>query len=365
MLNQASRVLITGVAGFIGSHLAERIHSLGFEVVGLDNFSNGYIENLSNLVKTKSFELIKGDILNLEDLSKAVKSVDTIFHLAAQSSVPKSTEDPVRDFKINVQGTLNVFECARKAGVKAVLFASSSTVYGDAVLPTPEDHPILPISNYGASKAAGEAYCSSYSALYGLKSASLRFYNIFGPKSRQGVMFDLLQKLQKDSKKLEVLGTGEQTKDYLYIDDVMDAILMVAKKGKLYGEAYNIGSGKSYSVKELVTKLLKIRGLTDKTKPFYTGFSWHGDVQKTQADISKLNKLGFTPKVRFDRGISIFVDWYQSEYGKVVKNKSLHQRNSPSNWANVFLKRLTLFSFTYLLDNLSHFSISLFFPLRA
>ena len=318
VLNRASRVLITGVAGFMGSYLAERIHSLDREVVGLDNFSGGYIENLSNLKKSRSFELIKGDILDSEDLSRVSKGVDLIFHFAAQSSVPKSTEDPMRDFEINVQGTLNVLECARKADIKAVIFASSSTVYGAAALPTPENHPILPISNYGASKAAAEVYCSSYSALYGLKSASLRYYNIFGPRSRKGVMFDLLQKLQKDHKKLEVLGTGSQTKDYLYIDDAIDATLLAVDKRRLSGGAFNIGSGRSYSVKEIVDRLLKILGLKGKTKPFYTGFSWDGDVQETKADISKLGAMGFAPKVGIEEGMRRFVRWYESEYGKIA-----------------------------------------------
>ncbi len=131
-------------------------------------------------------------------------------------------------------------------------------------------------------------------------------------------MFDLLQKLQKNSKKLEVLGTGEQTKDYLYIDDAIDATLLIATKGKLSGGAYNIGSGNSYSVKELVAKLLKILGLVGKTKPFYTGSSWSGDVQKTQADISKLRKLGFEPMFGIDKGLKTFIDWYMAEYGKIV-----------------------------------------------
>jgi len=320
MLNRASRVLITGVAGFVGSHLAERIHSLGLKVVGLDDFSGGYIENLSSLKKSKQFELVKGDILNLKDLSKAFKGVGSVFHLAAQSSVLKSTEDPIRDFELNVQGTLNVLECARKGDVGTVVFASSSTVYGNATLPTLENHPLRPISNYGASKAAAEAYCRSYGTLYGLKTASLRYFNIFGPRSRKGVMFDFLQKLQKDNRRLEVLGTGNQMKDYRYIDDVVDATLLVASQGKLVGEAYNVGSGKSYTVKELAKRMLEILGLNGKTKLFYKGgLSWPGDVQKTQADITKLKKLGFAPKVGFDEGMSAFVDWYQSEYGKVIK----------------------------------------------
>jgi len=320
MLNRASRVLITGVAGFVGSHLAERIHSLGLEVVGLDDFSGGYIENLSSLEKSKQFELVKGDILNLKDLSKAFKGVGSVFHLAAQSSVLKSTEDPIRDFELNVQGTLNVLECARKADVGTVVFASSSTVYGNATLPTLENHPLRPISNYGASKAAAEAYCRSYGSLYGLKTASLRYFNIFGPRSRKGVMFDFLQKLQKDNRRLEVLGTGNQMKDYLYIDDTIDATLLVASKGKPAGEAYNVGSGKSCTVKGLAKQVLSILGLSNKTKLSYKGgLSWLGDVQKTRANITKLKKLGFIPKVGFERGLSAFVDWYESEYGKIVK----------------------------------------------
>lgn len=320
MAELGSKVLITGVAGFIGSHLADKLRSLGSEVVGLDDFSDGYIENLSALKKGAGFELVRGDILNPKDVSKACKGVDSVVHMAAQSSVLKSTENPVRDFELNVQGTLNVLECARKADIGTVVFASSSTVYGDAALPTSEDHPFRPISNYGASKAAAEVYCHSYSSLYGLKTASLRYFNIFGPRSRKGVMFDFLQKLQKDNRRLEVLGTGNQMKDYLYIDDAIDATLLATSKGELAGEAYNVGSGESYTVKELAKRMLEILGLSGKTKLFYKGgLSWPGDVQKTQADIATLKKLGFAPKVGFDEGISTFVDWYQSEYGRVIK----------------------------------------------
>ncbi|MGC8817573.1 MAG: GDP-mannose 4,6-dehydratase [Candidatus Hadarchaeum sp.] len=310
------RVLVTGVAGFIGSHLAERLVASGFEVVGLDNFSSGLMENLSSVKNSKNFSLFKGDILNDGDLSKA-KDVDAIFHLAAQSSVPKSTEDPCRDFEINVRGTINMLEHARREDVKAFIFASSSTVYGEAkILPTPEDHPLQPISNYGASKAAGEAYCSSYCSLYGIGAVSLRYYNIFGPRCRRGVMFDLMQKLRKDKERLEVLGTGGQEKDYLYIDDAVDATLLVTESGSLKGEAFNVGSGGSCTVRNLVSLLLGELGLDRKVKIAYTGgVSWPGDVQRTQADITKLRGLGFVPKVNLETGIKFFVDWYKKGYG--------------------------------------------------
>ena len=312
------KVLVTGAAGFIGSHLAERLRSMGLEVAGIDNFVNGYEENLAALKGDHGFNLTRGDILNPKDLSKACEGVDSVIHMAAQPSVAKSAENPMKDFEVNAAGTLNLLECARKGDVRTVLLASSSTVYGESKLPTPEEHPLRPISNYGASKAAAEAYCSSYHSLYRLKTASLRFFNIYGPRSRKGVMFDLLKKLREDRKKLEVLGTGDQEKDYLYINDAVDATLLVAEKGKLAGEAYNIGSGKAYTLKELTQLLLNILGLSGKTKILYKGgFSWPGDVQKTRADISKLRGLGFNPKVELDQGMRAFVNWYVSEYGNV------------------------------------------------
>jgi UDP-glucose 4-epimerase len=318
-LKLGSNVLVTGVAGFIGSHLAERLRSVGLEVAGIDNFINGYEENLDAIKGDHGFKLIRGDILNPKDLSKACKGVDSVIHMAAQPSVAKSAENPMEDFEVNAAGTLNLLECARKGDVRTVLLASSSTVYGESKLPTPEEHPLRPISNYGASKAAAEAYCSSYHSLYRLKTASLRFFNIYGPRSRKGVMFDLLKKLQHNRKKLEVLGTGDQEKDYLYIDDAVDATLLVAEKGKLAGEAYNVGSGKAYTLKELTQLLLEILGLSDKIKILYKGgLSWPGDVQRTMADISKLRALGFISKFGLEQGMRAFVDWYQSEYERVV-----------------------------------------------
>jgi UDP-glucose 4-epimerase len=317
-LKLGSKVLVTGVAGFIGSNIAEKLRSMGLEVVGIDNFSNGYEENLAPLKGDSGFKLIRGDILDTKDLFRACDGVDSVIHMAAQPSVARSAENPMEDFEVNAMGTLNVLDCARKVDAKTVLFASSSTVYGDAELPTPEDHPLRPISNYGASKATAEVYCSSYSSLYGIRTASLRYFNIYGPRSRKGVMFDLLKKLQNDKSKLEVLGTGNQKKDHLYIEDAVNATLLVAENGKLGGEAYNVGSGECYTVKELAEMMLGILGLSDNTKLLYKGgLSWSGDVQKTQADISRLKKLGFVPKVGFERGLKAFVEWYKSGYGNV------------------------------------------------
>lgn len=310
------RVLITGAAGFLGSHLAEKLHSEGAEVIGIDNLESGAFRNLSSLQDSEGFSFIKGDVRNAEVLSNVFRDVDTVFHFAAQPSVPSSTENPPRSFEINVRGTFNVLEQARKKEVERVIFASSSAVYGEAdILPTPESCTLAPISNYGAEKAAGESYCSPYSHLYGMKTASLRYFNIYGPKSRKGVMFDFLKKLQKDSTELEILGTGEQKKDYLYVEDALNATLLVASKGELEGEAYNVGSGESYTVKEVAQKLFHILGVDPKVR-CTGGLSWRGDVQRTHADISRLKELGFQQKVRMDEGLERLVSWFL-EYGDI------------------------------------------------
>ncbi|MEW6221996.1 MAG: NAD-dependent epimerase/dehydratase family protein [Candidatus Hadarchaeota archaeon] len=312
------KVFITGVAGFIGGHFSERLLKMGLEVSGIDNLSNGLEDNISAAMGSSKFKLLRGDIMNPRDLSNCCRGANTIVHLAAQPSVAKSVENPLWDFEQNVTATLKVLEEARKND-SAFIFASSSTVYGDAPLPTPEDHPLKPISNYGAAKAAGEIYSSTYSHLYGIDTVSLRFYNIYGPRARKGVMFDLLRKLQNNNLKLEVLGTGAQEKDYIHIDDALDALLIAVGKGKMKGESYNVGSGESYNVKQLVKIILDKLGLEGNTKVFYKGgLSWPGDVQKTRADISRIMKLGFSPNVGIEEGLHKFMKWYEGEYGEIL-----------------------------------------------
>lgn len=317
------RALVTGVAGFVGSHLAERLRAMDIDVVGIDDFSNGLKENISGLGSDRRFQLVRGSILNDGALSKAFEDVDSVFHMAAQPSVARSNSEPWFDFQENALGTFNVLEAARKNSVKTVIFASSSTVYGSAKLPTSEDEAIAPISNYGASKAAAEVYCHSYGRLYGINTASLRYYNIFGPRGNKGVMFDFFKKLQKDPSKLEVLGTGKQKKDYIYIDDTLDATILVATKGEMKGGAYNVGSGEYYSVIELVRMMLDMLGLTGKTKIKYTGgVSWPGDVQETLADISKIKRLGYSPKVGIEEGMKNLLGWFESEFDTVAGTRT-------------------------------------------
>ena len=320
MKGGGSRALVTGAAGFIGSHVVERLLSEGVEVVGFDSFTNGYEENLAGVLGRPDFRLVRADIRDRDRLLEACRGVDLIVHMAAQPSVARSTEEPLEDFEVNALGTLNVLECARRCDVKTFLFASSSTVYGVAEVPTPEDHPLRPISNYGASKVAGEAYCQSYCSLYGMRAASLRYYNVYGPRSRKGVMFDLLEKLRRNWRKLEVIGDGNQRKDYLYISDAVEATMLVLKRGRLEGEAYNVGSGESLTVREIVEMILEAVGLKGLTGVVYTGKSWAGDVPVTLADVSRLRRIGFEPKVHVREGLGMFIEWYEGNYGKVGRD---------------------------------------------
>jgi len=203
------KTVITGGAGFIGSHLVDALVKEGHEVIVIDN----YLSGLS--LKNEKAKYIDKDITK-DDIIEDLKGTESVFHLAADPNVKTSAENPSESFKLNTIGTFNVLEACRKADVKQIVFTSTSTVYGEAkVIPTPEDYPCEPISNYGASKLAGEAYLSSYSHSYGIKGTSLRYANIFGERSNHGVIFDFFHKLKKNPDKLEILGDGKQEKSYL------------------------------------------------------------------------------------------------------------------------------------------------------
>ncbi|MEM2136984.1 MAG: NAD-dependent epimerase/dehydratase family protein, partial [Candidatus Methanomethylicia archaeon] len=183
------KAIITGVAGFIGSHLADRLLSMGFKVVGIDNFSSGDPNNLSNAINSVSFKLVKADLINPQSWIEFFNGVDVVFHFAANPEVRHSFREPLDHYRNNVETTFNVLEACRRFGIRSLVFASSSTVYGDPEkIPTPEDHPIKPISIYGATKAACEVLCQTYSKLYGLNSLILRYANIVGPRTNHGVI---------------------------------------------------------------------------------------------------------------------------------------------------------------------------------
>ena len=294
-------VLVTGGAGFIGSHLVDELLKRGFNVRVIDNLSSGSLENIKHNIGNRSFEFIRGDLKNPEDSLKAVKNVEVVFHLAANPEVRVSTTAPEIHFRENVVATFNLIEACRKVGtVEKFVFASSSTVYGDAkVFPTPENHELRPISVYGASKAACESLICSYAYLYGFKAASLRYANIVGPRLRHGVIYDFLMKLKKNPNVLEVLGDGTQKKSYLYISDTIEATLLVTDKLTEKFETYNIGNEDWITVAEIAEIVSKAAGF--KPKIVFTGGTpdgrgWPGDVKYMLLSIEKIKKLGWKPK---------------------------------------------------------------------
>ncbi|MEM1837223.1 MAG: NAD-dependent epimerase/dehydratase family protein [Pyrobaculum sp.] len=285
------KIVVTGGAGFIGSHLVDRLIEEGYEVAVVDNLSSGRREFVN-----KEAELY------IRDLKDPQWGVDVrgevVFHFAANPEVRLSTTEPQVHFNENVVATFNVLEWARQTGVKTVVFASSSTIYGDAeVIPTPEEAPYKPISVYGAAKAAGEVMCGAYARLYGLRCLVIRYANIVGPRLRHGVIYDFIMKLKKNPKVLEVLGDGTQSKSYLYIKDAVDATLAAWRRFTELGLDYlalNVGNVDSVRVLEIAKIVAEVLGLAPEIKlapATSDGRGWPGDVKYMALSISKLSKL--------------------------------------------------------------------------
>ncbi|MDH5664426.1 MAG: SDR family NAD(P)-dependent oxidoreductase [Candidatus Bathyarchaeota archaeon] len=298
-----TEVLITGGAGFIGSHLCETFLQQGAKVIAYDNLSTGKIEYIRNLPE-KKIKFLQGDIRDHIALEKAAGNCETIFHLAAQTSVPFSMKNPKEDFEVNAYGTLNVLEIARKKDAR-IIFASTAAVYGNAEkTPTPEDYPTQPISFYGLSKRVAEDYCQFYHENYGVEVVILRIFNVYGLRGH-GVIPDFLDKLKKTPFKLEVLGTGEQSRDFIHVSDVVRAFVLCAQHQKVNGRTYNLGSGAATSVTAIARMMIALLNLRGVTKLSFTGGqAWEGDAKLTHADISKIvGELNWRPLVKLRDGI--------------------------------------------------------------
>lgn len=300
-------ILVTGGAGFIGSHLTDKLIAEKHTVTVLDNLHSGNKQNLNP--KAKLLEL------NIMDpkLETTVTNYDAVFHLAAYPIVSASADAPKVSFENNVLGTLNVLEACRKNDVKQILFCSTSTVYGDTkVMPTPEDYHCLPISNYGASKLACEAYLSSYASTYGIKCTVVRYANIYGQRSNHGVMYDFYHKLKKNPNQMEILGDGKQEKSYLHISDCVSGTLTAFKKQTNQYGVYNVGSEDKHKVDEIAKYISKAMGLNPEFT--YTGGArgWKGDIPVMLLDIKKLKALGWKPEVSFEQGIQKYVNWLKA-----------------------------------------------------
>ncbi|MEZ0346308.1 MAG: NAD-dependent epimerase/dehydratase family protein [Infirmifilum sp.] len=292
-------VILTGGAGFIGSHLAEKLVNRGYSVTIIDNFSSGKPENLASV--HGKVRLIKGDLRFPESFQDAFKEeVDTVFHFAANPEV--RIGDPREHFENNIQATYHLLETMRKKDVRDIVFASTSTVYGDAsILPTPEDYsPMKPISLYGASKLACESLLSSYAYTYGFKAVALRYANVVGPRAKRGVVKDFVSKLIANPLELEILGDGTQRKSYVWIEDAVEGTLIAWEKTDRGFEAYNVGSEDSITVLEvadIVVRVLGLKGVTYRlTGGVDGGRGWVGDVKYMHLKIDKLRSLGWRPK---------------------------------------------------------------------
>jgi UDP-glucose 4-epimerase len=299
-------MLITGGAGFIGSHLAEAILDEGHKVTILDNFSNGKIENIQQLLENPSLTLVKEDLKKPQKLLPIVRASDIIFHLAANPEVKIGETEPKTHFEENILATFNVLEAVRKSEKpKIIVFASTSTVYGEAEqVPTREDYgPLIPISTYGASKLACEALITSYAHTFNHRALILRLANVIGPRSNHGVIVDFIKKINTNPKKLEILGDGKQEKSYMHVSDCINAIMHLTRafsKGNERVEIFNLGSDDKVTVAqiaEIVSEEMKTLDIEYKfTGGVDGGRGWKGDVKTMQLSIDKLIKTGWKPK---------------------------------------------------------------------
>ncbi|MFB0563878.1 MAG: SDR family NAD(P)-dependent oxidoreductase [Candidatus Lokiarchaeia archaeon] len=317
---KGEKALVTGGAGFIGSHLVDRLVDMGCDLIVLDNLSNATAEYIQDHLDKGRIEFVEGDVRDFETIESCLADSSLVFHFAAQYDVRKSVSDPVYDFDINVNGMINILEAMRKKDILNIVFASSGgTLYGLAdAIPTPETYPPQPISPYGASKAASEMYISAYCACYGLCGVSLRYANIIGPRSLHGVIFDFYQKLKKQPKSLEILGDGKQKKSYMDVSDSVDASLYVTERAENGFNIFNIGAEEWVSVNYIAKLVINELKLSD-VELSYTGGEqgWIGDVPLMLLDISKLKSLGWKPSMRIDEAIRKYIKWLVEKYGRI------------------------------------------------
>src|ERR1700682_821371 len=306
------RYLVTGGAGVIGSNTVDELVRRGHSVVVLDDFSSGKEDNLAEVRNKITF--IRGSITDIEVVRKAMHEAEYVLHLAARTSVPRSVKDPIETNKINIEGTLNVLVAAKELKVKRVVFAASSSAYGETpTLPKVETMQPQPISPYGVTKYVGELYGQTFGRCYGLENVSLRYFNIFGPRQDpsspySGVLAKFCTAFLEDTQPV-IFGDGEQTRDFTYVDNAVQANLLACEAPNVSGKVFNIGVGGRFSLNQTVELLNKISGkqLDAKYEP-----PREGDIRDSQADISKARKfLGYDPPVGFEEGLRRTFEWYR------------------------------------------------------
>jgi nucleoside-diphosphate-sugar epimerase len=307
------RYLVTGGAGFIGSNLVERLLQLGHEVRVLDNFSSGRRENLAAFIS--NIELVEGDLRDFNTVTKAVARVDYVLHQAALPSVPRSVADPITSNAVNIDGTLNVLEASRRAGVKRFVMASSSSVYGESEeLPKHEGMTPSPLSPYAINKLTNEHYCRVYWQLYQFPTVCLRYFNVFGPrqdpKSEYAAVIPRFITALQNHRQPTVYGDGEQSRDFTFIENVVNGNLLAVESEGMVGGAFNCACGSQYTLNQLLDQLRRIIGVDlpaiyEKPRP--------GDIRHSFAAIDKIKRQGFKPTIGFEEGLKRTVAYFAGQ----------------------------------------------------
>ena len=317
------RYLVTGGAGFIGSNTVDELVQRGHSVVVLDDLSAGKDDNLAEI--RGKITLIKGSITDIEIVRKAMHEAEYVLHLGARTSVPRSVKDPLETNRINIEGTLNVLVAAKEMKVKRVVFAASSSAYGETpTLPKLETMQPAPISPYGVTKYVGELYGAAFLKCYSLETVSLRYFNIFGPRQDpsspySGVLAKFCTAFLEDTKPV-VFGDGEQTRDFTFVDNAVHANLLACEAPDVAGKVFNVGCGDRISLNQVLATLRKITG-----KPLEAKYeaAREGDIRDSQADISAARKfLGYEPQVGFEQGLQITFDWYRDSQAKAAAKEA-------------------------------------------
>ena len=312
------KFLITGGAGFIGSHLCDKYTKEGHTVLCLDNFISGNLMNVRHLLDYRNFKLIKGDIRDLDLLERIIRDIDVVFHLAAQIHVDRSYIEPRLTYDINVTGTQNILEAARMHDAKKLIYASTSEVYGSAqYVPIDESHPLAAVHPYGASKIAADRLCYAYANTYGIDIFIMRFFNIFGPRQRDigygGVISIFTRRVLSNMPPI-IYGDGQQTRDYTYIEDAIRAYDLVLNHNDPIVEPINFGRGEEVSILDLANKIINLCGRKSNIEPVHVE-PRIGEVGRLISDATKAKSLlGWEPKVSLEEGLTKFVQWYK-DYG--------------------------------------------------
>ena len=300
------RALVTGGAGFIGSHLIDELVKAGIHVKVIDNLSSGHINFINHHIEENNLDFIEGDITSFDDVKSATKDVDCVFHLAANPDIRLGTRVTDTDLRQGTIATYNILEGMRINGVKKIVFASSSVIYGEnAPMPTPENYgPCLPISLYGASKLASEGLITSFSGTFGIQSWIFRFANIIGDRGTHGVIFDFIHKLKKDNTKLEVLGNGLQEKSYMEVKDCVKAMLHIYNTQSEAINLFNLGSHDTCSVRKIAEIVVEETNCNDASIE-YTGGDrgWAGDIPKAMLSIEKMLSTGYDVKYNSEAAV--------------------------------------------------------------